>query len=107
MASCSAAGPPSTARSGARTSCACSTTRPRAAQRAGADAERHPSGAGPHLTDLAMDSVAPFPFVPRAIPGEFGKVYEIRDYHLVPGGGCRRRSTAGAGASPAGTSSTR
>ena len=46
----------------------------------------HPFGAGDHLTDLGMRGFAPFPFVPRAVPGTFGRVYEIRDYHLVPGG---------------------
>lgn len=45
-----------------------------------------PFGAGPHLTDLAMHGYAPFPFVPPVRPGRFGNVYEIRDYHLVPGG---------------------
>ena len=47
---------------------------------------RHPFGAGPHLTDLTMQGFAPFPFVPRVVTGAFGAVYEIRDYHLVPGG---------------------
>ncbi|WP_433799901.1 NIPSNAP family protein [Actinomycetospora sp. CA-084318] len=57
-----------------------------AAERARAARARHPFGAGEHLTDLTMCGFAPFPFVPRVIPGEFGRVYEIRDYHLVPGG---------------------
>jgi hypothetical protein len=47
---------------------------------------RAPFGAGDHLTDLRMTSFAPFPFVPPVQTGDFGPVYEIRDYHLVPGG---------------------
>lgn len=47
---------------------------------------RAPFGAGAHLTDLSMTSFAPFPFVPPVQTGRFGPVYEIRDYHLVPGG---------------------
>lgn len=43
-------------------------------------------GAGEHLRDLALHGYAPFPFVPPVRPGSFGTVYEIRDYHLVPGG---------------------
>jgi hypothetical protein len=45
-----------------------------------------PFGAGEHLTDLSMQSFAPFPFVPPVRTGQFGPVYEIRDYHLRPGG---------------------
>ncbi|MFE0025678.1 NIPSNAP family protein [Amycolatopsis sp. NPDC059021] len=45
-----------------------------------------PFGAGPHLTDLTLQSFAPFPFVPPVRTGEFGPAYEIRDYHLRPGG---------------------
>jgi hypothetical protein len=45
-----------------------------------------PFGAGEHLTDLSMQSFAPFPFVPPVRTGHFGPVYEIRDYHLRPGG---------------------
>ncbi|MTD52404.1 NIPSNAP family protein [Amycolatopsis pithecellobii] len=55
-------------------------------ERERAAASDHPFGAGEHLSDLTMCGFAPFPFVPRARPGEFGSVYEIRDYHLVPGG---------------------
>jgi hypothetical protein len=57
-----------------------------AAERERAARSPHPFGAGEHLTDLRMCGFAPFPFVPRVIPGQFGRVYEIRDYHLVPGG---------------------
>lgn len=45
-----------------------------------------PFGAGEHLTDLTVNSFAPFPFVPPVRTGHFGPVYEIRDYRLLPGG---------------------
>ena len=45
-----------------------------------------PFGAGEHLTDLSMQSFAPFPFLPPVCTGRFGPVYEFRDYHLRPGG---------------------
>ncbi|MGW1838123.1 NIPSNAP family protein [Streptomyces sp. NPDC002067] len=45
-----------------------------------------PFGGPAHLTDLTMQSFAPFPFVPPVRTGRFGPVYEIRDYHLRPGG---------------------
>jgi hypothetical protein len=57
-----------------------------AAERQRAALSPRPFGAGDHLTDLAMHGYAPFPFMPRIITGHFGSVYEIRDYHLVPGG---------------------
>jgi NIPSNAP len=57
-----------------------------AAERQRAALSRHPFGAGPHLTDLSMNAYAPFPFMPPVVTGEFGSVYEIRDYHLLPGG---------------------
>jgi hypothetical protein len=57
-----------------------------AAERARAAADRHPFGADGQLTDLQMRGFAPFPFVPRVRPGRYGSIYEIRDYHLVPGG---------------------
>jgi hypothetical protein len=57
-----------------------------AAERQRAARSRHPFGAGPHLTDLSMNAYAPFPFMPPIVTGEFGSVYEIRDYHLLPGG---------------------
>ena len=43
-------------------------------------------GAGEVLTGLEMDSYAPFPFLPPVEPGNYGKVYEFRTYHLKPGG---------------------
>ncbi|MEV0275667.1 NIPSNAP family protein [Streptomyces sp. NPDC050610] len=57
-----------------------------ARERMRARAGDRPFGAGDHLTDLTMQSFAPFPFVPPVRTGEFGPVYEIRDYHLRPGG---------------------
>jgi len=45
-----------------------------------------PFGGDAFLTDLALRSYAPFPFVPPVRPGKYGPVYEIRDYHLRPGG---------------------
>ena len=57
-----------------------------AAERMRAARSSRPFGAGDHLTDLTMQGFAPFPFMPRVATGAFGPVYEIRDYHLVPGG---------------------
>jgi hypothetical protein len=57
-----------------------------AAERERAARSSRPFGAGEHLTDLAMHAYAPFPFMPRIVTGQFGSVYEIRDYHLLPGG---------------------
>ncbi|MEV0266219.1 NIPSNAP family protein [Streptomyces sp. NPDC050617] len=57
-----------------------------ARERMRARADDRPFGAGDHLTDLTMQSFAPFPFVPPVRTGSFGPVYEIRDYHLRPGG---------------------
>ncbi|WP_256788080.1 NIPSNAP family protein [Frankia sp. AvcI1] len=59
-----------------------------AAERTRARLSAAPFGAGPGsvVTDLSLASFAPFPYVPPVRPGEFGKVYEIRDYHLRPSG---------------------
>ena len=46
----------------------------------------NPFGAKDHLTDLTLNGYAPFPFMPPVKPGQFGPIYEIRDYHLRPGG---------------------
>jgi hypothetical protein len=56
------------------------------AERARARQSTEPFGGRAHLTDLTMQSFAPFPFVPPVRTGQFGPVYEIRDYHLLPGG---------------------
>ncbi|MFI7104231.1 NIPSNAP family protein [Streptomyces sp. NPDC050161] len=55
-------------------------------ERMRARSSSQPFGADEHLTDLTMQSFAPFPFVPQVRTGRFGPVYEIRDYHLRPGG---------------------
>lgn len=46
----------------------------------------NPFNAGDVMTGLAMDSYAPFPFLPPLRTGGRGGVYEFRTYHLVPGG---------------------
>ncbi len=46
----------------------------------------NPFNAGDVMTGLAMDSYAPFPFLPPLRTGDRGGVYEFRTYHLVPGG---------------------
>jgi hypothetical protein len=67
------------------------------AERERAARSSNPFGAGDHLTDLSMKGFAPFPFMPPVVTGAFGSIYEIRDYHLRPGGlpatieGWRRR----------------
>jgi hypothetical protein len=45
-----------------------------------------PFGAADVVTALSQVSYAPFPFLPAVEPGHYGKVYEVRDYHLRPGG---------------------
>lgn len=45
-----------------------------------------PFNAGGVATALAMDSYAPFPFLPPLRTGERGGVYEVRTYRLKPGG---------------------
>lgn len=57
-----------------------------AAERRRAALSREPFGGGPPLIDLSLNGYAPFPFMPPVVTGEFGSVYEIRDYHLLPGG---------------------
>jgi NIPSNAP len=57
-----------------------------AAERKRALFSANPFGAGDVLTGLEMDSCAPFSFLPPAVPGKYGKVYEFRTYRLKPGG---------------------
>lgn len=45
-----------------------------------------PFNAGGLATALAMDSYAPFPFLPAVETGVRGGLYEIRTYRLKPGG---------------------
>lgn len=60
---------------------------------AGLSAERrrallasNPFNVAEHLTDLTMESYAPFPFMGPIEPGAWGKVYEIRTYRPKFGG---------------------
>ncbi len=46
----------------------------------------NPFNAGQVVTALAMDSYAPFPFLPPIETGDRGGVYEVRTYRLKPGG---------------------
>jgi hypothetical protein len=57
-----------------------------AAERKRALFSGNPFGAAEVLTGLEIDSYAPFPFLPPVEPGNYGKVYEFRTYHLKPGG---------------------
>jgi hypothetical protein len=57
-----------------------------AAERKRALFSANPFGAAEVLTGLEMDSYAPFPYLPPVKPGNYGKVYEFRTYHLKPGG---------------------
>ena len=46
----------------------------------------NPFGCADRLAGLALDSYAPFPFLPPVETGSFGPVYEIRSYAMVAGG---------------------
>lgn len=46
----------------------------------------NPFNLADHLTDLTMESYAPFPFMAPVEPGSYGKVYEIRTYRPKFGG---------------------
>jgi hypothetical protein len=46
----------------------------------------NPFNVADHLTDLTMESYAPFPFMAPVEPGVFGEVYEIRTYRPKFGG---------------------
>ncbi|MFC6673348.1 NIPSNAP family protein [Marinobacterium aestuariivivens] len=39
-----------------------------------------------YLIDMALDSYAPFPFLPPVEVGDFGPIYELRTYQLKQGG---------------------
>lgn len=47
---------------------------------------KNPFGAHDVLINLGMVSYEPFPFLPPVKPGQYGKVYEFRTYHLKVGG---------------------
>jgi hypothetical protein len=57
-----------------------------AAERERARRSANPFGADDVLTNVELIAYAPFPFLPAVKPGQYGKVYEIRDYRLRPGG---------------------
>ena len=45
-----------------------------------------PFGSGDCLVRMALDSYAPFPWLPPVAPGSYGPFYEIRSYVVRPGG---------------------
>ncbi len=45
-----------------------------------------PFGIGEFIVGMAMDTYAPFDFIPPLRPGEFGPCYEVRTYMLKPDG---------------------
>jgi hypothetical protein len=49
-------------------------------------ASGNPFGCGEDIAKLALDSYAPFPFLPPIAPGRHGGIYEIRTYMLKHGG---------------------
>jgi len=46
----------------------------------------NPFGAGEAISEMSFDIYAPFPFLPPAVPGKYGSVYEIRTERLKHGG---------------------
>lgn len=46
----------------------------------------NPFNAGDAITQMNLDTYAPFPFLPPVVPGKYGSVYEIRTYRLEHGG---------------------
>lgn len=56
------------------------------AERERAQRADDPFGCAAYLTALTMDSYRGFDFLPEPQPGRHGPVYEIRSYHLRPGG---------------------
>ena len=47
---------------------------------------RNPLGIGEFITDLSLDTYAPFDFMPPLRPGAYGPCYEVRSYMLKPDG---------------------
>jgi hypothetical protein len=45
-----------------------------------------PFGCGAFLTEMALESYVPFPFMKPVEPGNYGAVYEIRTYRFRTGG---------------------
>ncbi|WP_377830828.1 NIPSNAP family protein (plasmid) [Bradyrhizobium lupini] len=46
----------------------------------------NPFNAGEAIRQMNFDTYVPFPFLPPAVPGKYGSVYEIRTYRLKHGG---------------------
>ncbi|GGB94880.1 NIPSNAP family protein [Marinobacterium zhoushanense] len=46
----------------------------------------NPFGCAEFMTDMSLESYAPFPFLPPVSPAEDGPIYEIRTYQLKQGG---------------------
>jgi NIPSNAP protein len=46
----------------------------------------NPYGAGEFITGLAMNTFAMFPFVPALKAGQYGPIFEVRDYLIKPEG---------------------
>lgn len=57
-----------------------------AAERDRALRSNDPFGSASVGARLAMESYAPFPFLPDPEPRDYGGVFEMRTYHLSPGG---------------------
>ncbi len=57
-----------------------------AAERRRALQSADPFNGGELVTELEMESYAPFPFLPPVEPRAYGKVFEFRTYRLKPGG---------------------
>jgi hypothetical protein len=47
---------------------------------------KSPFGIGEFITELSLDTYAPFDFMPSLQPGTFGPCYEVRSYVLKPDG---------------------
>lgn len=45
-----------------------------------------PFGSSSAEAKLTMESYSPFPFLPDPAPHDYGGIFELRTYHLVPGG---------------------
>lgn len=61
------------------------TTETMATERARTFAESSPFQAGSTLTEVRLESYAPFPFLPPVHPKAHGDLYEFRTYQLAPG----------------------
>lgn len=57
-----------------------------AAERHRALSSENAFGSASAKARLVMESFAPFPFLPDPAPRDYGGTFELRTYHLVPGG---------------------